>query len=358
MKHSLDDLIGLNIAGIGYKRLIPMIEHFGSTKHIINAGPAALETLRGIGPVLKEKISLLKTGKALKKEWSLIEKHNIKVLSVFDREYPELLKQIYDPPIILYIKGKIIPEDKNAVALVGSRKASMYGLETSRRISARLAATGVTIVSGLARGIDGAAHKAALKAYGRTLAVLGNGLSSIYPPENKRLADDIACSGAVISEFPMDTEPSSWNFPVRNRIISGLSLGIVVVEAAKKSGALITASRALEQGREVFAVPGKAGSATSMGAHNLIKNGARLTESADDVLDELNLVIKKTGSIKPGLDIEEERMYRLLSDEPEHIDIITEKSNLPVQAVSNLLLKLEVKRLAKQLPGRNYMRGL
>lgn len=341
MKYDIDDLIALNMAGIGYIRLKKTEPSW-------------------IKKILDEK------KKDLKREWSMIKKRRVTVLSIFDKDYPAALREIYSPPIVLYIKGKISPEDKTAIAFVGSRRASIYGLNICQSLSGRLAGLGVTIVSGLARGIDSAAHKGALNVEGRTLAVLGNGLNSIYPPENKRLAEKIADSGALISEFPMETPPLAQNFPIRNRIISGLSLGVVIVEAARKSGALITASCALEQGREVFAVPGKAGAVTSTGTHSLIKEGAKLVDSADDIIEELHLKPEPfgrrsirsdqtNGSSKSKLEGAEKKIYDILSDEPEHIDHIIEESRLPASEVTELLLRLEVKRLVRELPGKNFV---
>jgi len=214
------------------------------------------------------------------------------MLTFKDKEYPFLLKQITDPPVVLYIKGRLKEEDKLSIAIVGSRQASFYGLQCSQKFSFELAELGFTIVSGLARGIDTWAHKGALKAGGRTIAVLGSGFSFIYPEENKELVEEIALKGAVISEFSCNTQPFSFNFPRRNRIISGLSLGVLVVEAAKKSGALITANFALEQNRQVFCVPGRQDSFTSWGTNTLIKEGAKLVLDIQDILEELNLDIK------------------------------------------------------------------
>jgi len=348
MKYNIDDLILLNMAGIGYRKLKAVIDHSGSME----------EALR-IFNIKKDK-------ERLKREWALIKKRGVSLLSLFDEAYPKNLKEIYSPPIILYVKGKILPQDETAVAVVGSRKASIYGLNIGMSFSGELANLGITVISGLARGIDSAAHKGALKNGGRTLAVLGNGLNTLYPPENIRMAEEISYSGALISEFPMERPPLPRNFPIRNRIISGASLGVVIVEAAEKSGALITATSALEQGREVFAVPGKAGATTSTGTHRLIKDGAKLIENVDDIVEELNLGLIPFD--KPGIDAlpndrrpkildgPEKKIYEILSDEPEHIDNIIDKSRLPAREVMSLLLGLEVRRLIKQLPGKNFVK--
>lgn len=298
----------------------------------------------------------------------------IKSLGVNDAEYPKLLKSIHRPPKVLYVNGSFKEEDDLAVAIVGSRRASPYGIEMSGNLAYELALKGVTIVSGMARGIDSAAHRGALKAKGRTIAVMGSGHGHIYPHENKYLYKEIAQSGAVISEFENDMEPLPRNFPIRNRIISGLSLGVVVVEAAKDSGALITADFALEQDREVFAVPGKISSATSFGTHALIKDGAKLVQTADDIMEELKLhniepaagddkdfidgrISKKTKAyIYNSLTDDERKVYKILSDEPVYIDDIVKDSKIDMGRISKVLLNLEFKRLIKELPGKQFIR--
>lgn len=289
----------------------------------------------------------------------------IKTLAIADKGYPTNLKYIYDPPSTLYVKGEIIPEDAIAIAIVGSRRASYYGLKNAESLSFELAARGITIISGLARGVDSAAHRGALKAKGRTIAVLGSGLNVIYPSENEKLAEEVSRNGAVISEFPLGTPPLRQNFPRRNRIISGLSLGVVVAEAAKISGALITANCALEQGREVFALPGKIDSFTSKGVHNLIKQGAKLVESLEDIIEELEPLkscqteqIKSESSteIKLNLPEEERQIYCCLTSEPLQLEEIIQKVTLSYGKLLTCLLKLEHKRLVKELPGKLFVR--
>ncbi|MBN2097071.1 MAG: DNA-processing protein DprA [Candidatus Omnitrophica bacterium] len=295
----------------------------------------------------------------------LTRKDNFITLSLSDQGYPANLKYIYDPPQTLYVQGKLFPQDNIAIAIVGSRRATYYGLNNAENLAFELAALGITIVSGLARGVDSAAHKGALKAGGRTIAVLGSGLNVIYPAENQELAEEIARHGAVISEFTPDTGPQRYNFPRRNRIISGLSLGIVVVEAAKKSGALITAYSALDQGREVFALPGKVDSFTSRGTHDLIKQGAKLVDSTQDILEELEPLLaaytkehqdKEQPTIQPNLTEEENSVYSCLSSEALQVDEIMQKTNFSYGRLSTALLKLEYKKLIKQLPGKTFMR--
>ena len=299
----------------------------------------------------------------------------IRAISINDTEYPEILKKIHSPPKVLYVSGSFKEEDNCAVAIVGSRRASRYGIEMSEKLGYDLALRGITVVSGMARGIDSAAHRGALTAHGRTIAVMGSGHGHIYPEENKDLYKKISESGAVVSEFENDISPLPRNFPIRNRIISGLSLGIVVVEAAKNSGALITADFALEQGREVFSVPGKISSVTSEGTHRLIKDGAKLVQSADDIIDELSLheiepiadlsgralveekISKKTTRyVYNSLTDDERKVYKKLSDEPLYIDDVVKESGVELNKASKVLLGLELKRLIKELPGKQFIR--
>ncbi|MCM8790944.1 MAG: DNA-processing protein DprA [Candidatus Omnitrophica bacterium] len=295
-------------------------------------------------------------------------------INIDDPEYPKNLKNIHKPPKELYVNGTLEKRDEIAVAIVGSRRASMYGLEMAEKLAFELALRGVTVVSGMARGIDSAAHKGALKANGRTIAVMGSGHNVIYPPENRRLYDQIITSGAVITEYEDDMPPLPENFPARNRIISGLSLGVVVVEAARNSGALITANFAAEQGREVFAVPGKVSSATSAGTNELIKDGARLVQSVEDIIEELKIremepissedrkkidskIEKMTRAyIYNSLTKDERTLYKILSEEPLHIDEITFRSGFDTAKVSKLLLGLQLKKLIREIPGKQFVR--
>lgn len=356
-------LIILNmIEDLGSIRAQNLFKHFGSFSEAFKASESELRGVKEIGSVLALRIVKGIREVDLKKEMGLVKRNKVKIITFLDKEYPENLRDIYGFPVVLYVKGDIIPEDKMSIAIVGSRLASFYGLETSERFGFELAVRGVTIVSGLARGIDSASHKGALKAKGRTLAVLGSGLANIYPEENKRLTEDIAESGAVISEFPMSTIPDRGNFPKRNRIISGLSLGVVCVEAREKSGALITCDLALEQGREVFAVPGKVNSPNSIGTHKLIKQGAKLVSDIEDILEELNLSDIRgksncgAGKLTAKLDKDENLVYNLLSNEPLYIDDICCGSGLPLAKVSKALLNLEIKKFVKQLQGKNFVK--
>lgn len=298
----------------------------------------------------------------------------ISELTIEDGRYPGNLRNIYNPPKRLFVNGAITERDETAVAIVGSRRASVYGLETAERLGRELASRGVTVVSGMAVGIDSAAHRGALKSGGRTIAVMGSGHGRIYPPQNLKLYAEISENGAVVSEYGEDEEPLPYHFPQRNRIISGLSLGVVVVEAARNSGALITADFALEQGRTVFAVPGKVSSATSRGANDLLKDGARLVQSADDIIEELSIAEIRTveegrrGEIESGiakktkayvynsLTDDERKIYKRLSDEPAHVDDLLQDSGLDARKATKILLDLELRKLARQLPGKRYVR--
>ena len=356
-------LIGLNmVEGLGSVRTRALLEKLGSLGKIFKAKEKELAGIDKIGPKLAPKILRSIKDIDIGPELELIEKNKVRVITFLDRDYPENLRNIYDPPVVLYVKGEILSRDCMAVAVVGSRRASFYGMQTSERMGVELASRGVTVVSGLARGIDSKAHKGALRAKGRTLAVLGSGLLNIYPEEHLELAEEIAMSGAVISEFPMMTIPDKGNFPKRNRIISGLSLGVVVVEAAEKSGALITSDCAIEQGRDVFAVPGKVDSVTSKGTNALIKQGAKLAETADDILEELDLgasrvPVDASSNLPPELDKLETLVYNLLTSDPRHIDELLEESRLGISEMSRILLDLETRKLVKQLQGKNFVRS-
>ncbi len=284
------------------------------------------------------------------------------IITLDDADYPALLRELPDAPPVLFVKGTLLDADRWAVAFVGTRRATAYGREVTRQLVASLAGAGITIVSGLALGIDAAAHRAALDAGGRTIAVLGCGIDRVYPPEHRKLAADIVNNGALISEFPLGTEPEGKNFPVRNRLISGLSLGVVVVEAPLNSGALLTADSAAEQGRDVFAVPGNVTSPASAGTNRLIQNGAKLVVSADDILDELNLTRTSVEThtqvrqIAPDSPLEA-TLAALLEDEPLHIDDLVERSGLPITTVSSTLALMELKGMVQRQEGMTYARA-
>jgi DNA processing protein len=273
-----------------------------------------------------------------------------------DESYPELLRQVHDPPLFFFMRGDFDPADALAVAVVGSRSPSSYGRRMARQLSAGLADRGITVVSGMARGIDAEAHWAALKAGGRTIAVLGCGIDVVYPSEHHHLMMRIAKSGAVLSEFPMGTQPDAENFPGRNRIISGISLGTVVVEAAERSGSLITAHFAADQGREVFAVPGPVGD-RSRGPHKLLRQGAALAESENDVINEIAPHLVRRQAASQGLSPVEARVLECIEDAPLHIDAVIRNCALPAAVVSEALLGLELRGLVRQLPGMCFALG-
>lgn len=359
--NKLKYLIQLNLTqNIGDVKLKSLLDYFGSADRILCSSKSELMKVGGISSGIAEAILNISKNK-VEKELKLIEQNNIDIISIKDRRYPENLTNIYSPPILLYVKGQLQPQDKNAIAIVGSRRATYYGLSTAENLAYKLAKYGITIVSGMARGIDSAAHKGALKAGGRTIAVFGSGLFNIYPPESKKLFDEVSANGAVVSEFPLNTPPFKQNFPKRNRIISGLSLGVIVAEAAKKSGALITSDFALEQGREVFAVPGKINSATSKGTHMLIKQGAKLVETAEDILEELNIEIEDNYDGKTlhtnELNEKEKTVYSFLNKEPQHIDGIAEKSDIPLNLLLSILMKLQMKGFVKEIHGKKFVRS-
>jgi len=352
-------LIILNmVPEMGTIRLQKLLKYFDKPESILKASEDKLMAVGGIGPQISAKIHALKK-EDLDREFLLVKKFDLKILTQDDKDYPENLKNIPDPPIVLYVKGELRKEDKSAIGIVGSRRASFYGLVNAQKFASDLSEKGFTIVSGMARGIDTYAHRGALKAGGRTIAVMGGGFKHIYPTENKELAEEISRNGAVISEFPIDTLPFKQNFPCRNRVISGLSLGVLVAEAARNSGALITADFALEQGREVFALPGKVDSNNSFGTNGLIKQGAKLVTCVDDILEEFIMPEQKTQAIlksEPS-DTEEGRVYDLISDQSIQLDELVEKTDMDIPKISGILLRLQMKRLVQQLPGKQFVRN-
>jgi DNA processing protein len=369
----LEYLLTINSAsGIGSVLYDRLIRHLSSPEAIADASTTVLSRIPSIGPERAEAIRQAFRDELGKRELELAAKHNIRIISSEDAEYPANLKNIFDYPLVLYIKGKW-PESLwrggLGIAIVGSRRSTLYGDGQANKLGYMLANCGLAVVSGLARGIDAAAHNGCLKCKGGyTVAVLGNGLSRIYPPEHKKLAERILdAGGALVSELPVQAPVNSRNFPARNRIISGLSLGVVVVEAPLRSGALITADLALDQGREVFAVPGKIDSPFSHGCHKLIKQGAKLVETAEDILEELPVFSMPALSGKPGqesaapkpvLDYKQELIINQLSkDEPKHIDQLIDSTGLPPAIISSTLLMLELKQLVRQIPGRGYVRS-
>jgi DNA processing protein len=367
---SREALIALNLTeGVGSVRVRSLLEHFGGAPQILAASAAELSRVRNIGADTAAKIANWEKTVDLAGELKRIADYGCHVLIQSDENYPASLREIYDPPIVLYVKGELSSKDKNAVALVGSRMSTHYGIETARKLAYQLAYVGVTIVSGGARGIDTAAHQGALSAKGRTIAVLGTGLNLVFPPENAELFERTAANGAVITQFPFNRPADKQSFPIRNRIVAGMTLGTVVVEANLTSGALITANFATEYGRQIFAVPGRIDSPRSKGCHELIKKGAKLCEGAEDILSEFEYLfpasnrpaaVSETG-ILPALELSanEQKVYDAVnSGDESSIDEVIRASGLPSSTVNVALLGLEMKRQVRQLPGKLFVRNV
>lgn len=351
------------VSGIGPVRAKRLKERFGSLDRALVAREADLKSVEGIGAELAGKLHAWETSTNVAKEREWAAELGLTVVTQADAAYPASLKEIYDPPLVLYIKGTIPETWPRGVAVVGSRETSHYGLETAKKLSYQLGYAGVPVISGLARGIDTSAHLGALAAKGLTWAALGCGLDQMYPPENDALAAKIVESGGcLISELPLGTSPDKRTFPMRNRIVSGLSFGVLVIEAGRQSGALITARQALDQGRQVFAVPGRIDNPLAQGCHRLIKDGAKLVEGVEDILTELEFLLpreKSTPTPRPlpaNLTGEEETIYAAIELDETPIDAITQKTGLPSGTVSSTLLRLEMKKLVRQLPGKVFVR--
>jgi len=350
--------VGFNLArGIGAVRLQALIRYFGDVGSAWQASPDKLRAA-GLGPKVVERLVEIRRSVELDKLCDRIAAQGIQVLTWEDDNYPPHLKEIEQPPPVLYVRGEVLAEDHFAVAIVGTRKVTPYGRQITEELSAFLAGNGLTVVSGLARGVDAVAHSAALKAGGRTMAVLGSGVDRIYPPENLALAEQIMARGAIISDYPVGTPPESSNFPPRNRIISGLSMAVVVVEAGETSGALITAEFAAGQGREIFAVPGSILAPQSKGTNKLIQQGALPLLSPQDIMQALNLTRvgeqKAARKILPG-DAVEAQVLDLLNNEPVHVDEIRNLTGLPIEKVSAALVIMELKGMVRQVGGMHYV---
>ena len=350
------------VSGIGPVRAKRLKERFGSLDRALVAREADLRSVEGIGEELAGKLSGAEDATHAGKERLRAADLGLQIVTQADPTYPASLREIYDPPLVLYIKGTIPETWPRGVAVVGSRETSHYGIETAKKLSYQLAYAGVPVISGLARGIDTAAHLGALAAKGTTWAVLGCGLDQIYPPENDALAAKIVeAGGCLISELPLGTPPDKRTFPMRNRIVSGLSFGVLVIEAGRQSGALITARQALEQGRQVFAVPGRIDHPLAQGCHRLIKDGAKLVEGVEDILTELEFLLPRESVSTPrplpaNLSSQEEQIYAALELDETAIDEISRKTGLPPGAVSATLLQLEMRKLVRQLPGKVFVR--
>jgi DNA processing protein len=345
------------VRGVGNVTYREMLTHFGSPQAVLSASFSALVDA-GVHAEVARAVTSFDQWQAADAEVRNIGKAGVRLVTRSDAEYPENLTHLHDPPPFLYVRGSLLPEDRLAIAIVGSRFASAYGRGVARDLARGLAEKGITVVSGLARGIDAEAHRATLEAKGRTLAVLGSGLDIIYPSEHRSLAADISVHGAVLSEFALGSKPDAVHFPYRNRVISGLTLGTVVVEAAENSGSLITARFALEQNREVFAVPGAITAGRSKGPHKLIKEGAKLVENVEDILQEIAPALMPTPAARtaapPQLSLHEGLLMGLFEQEPIHIDILITRSGLTPARALEVLLELELKGLVTQLPGAYF----
>ncbi|MGH7942706.1 MAG: DNA-processing protein DprA [Limisphaerales bacterium] len=366
---SREALVALNmIEHVGPVRARLLLDHFGEAPAILSASRSQLLRVQNIGHETAEAIAHWEKTIDLAGELKRISDFGCHVLIQSDELYPPLLREIYDPPLALYVKGELGAKDKGAVAVVGSRQTTHYGIEAARKLAYQLAYVGVTVVSGGARGIDTAAHQGALAAKGRTIAVLGTGINLVAPSENAELFQRIAQNGAVLTQFPFNRPADKQSFPIRNRIVAGMTLGTVVVEADMHSGALITSNFATDYGRQVFAVPGRIDSPRSKGCHDLIKKGAKLCESAEDILSEFEYLFPaanrppspgQTG-VLPAVDLppNEQKVLEVLDGEERMIDEVIRKSGLPSSAVSVALLSLEMKRLVKQLPGKVFVKNV
>ena len=367
MENILPWFILKSVPGIGNHLFKRLIDRFNSPENVFEASGKDLLEVEGITHRLVVAVNQHKIRDSVKKDFDLVMDKGYKIVTMSDTDYPPLLLQIPDPPPFLYVFGSLNGSFKN-VAVVGSRNATSYGISTTKRLCKDLALLKMTIVSGMAIGIDSAAHEGALMGKGNTIAVLGSGLEIVYPAENHKLFHMIAENGAVVSEFPLMTEPEAHNFPARNRIISGTSLGTVVVEATKRSGSLITARLAAEQNREVFAIPGSIHSFKSTGTHTLIKQGAKLVEHAQDIMEELSNIIEapfekdKTGNETmeriPQLSSEESFVFEAIGPYPVHIDDLARKLSLKPGKLSSILLQLELKSIVHQSPGKLFSRAV
>jgi DNA processing protein len=359
----LRDLLALHLLpGLGPRLTAALLQRFGSAGAVLRAGASQLREVPHIGAKLSDDLSEAMRSVDVDAELALIARHGVHLRALGGPDYPAGLAQIHSPPHLIYVRGSIEPADAKAIAIVGSRKYTGYGRRVAERLATDLARAGYTIVSGLARGIDGIAHRAALQAGGRTIAVLAGGLSRIYPPEHAGLADEVAAAGALVSEAPMKQAPLAGMFPVRNRIISGLARGVIIIEAEEQSGTRSTAVHAAEQGRTVFAVPGPVDSPTSAGTNALIREGAVLVRGAEDVIEELEGVRAPVATAAPPaapppeLDEVQRRLWDFLAEGARHLDQMAQGLALPVPQLTGALLTMEMKRLVRRLPGNRYER--
>jgi DNA processing protein len=353
------------VPGVGPRIRGRLVERFGSARAALDAPPSELRRVEGVGPKVLENLVAAASSDEAETELAVCRERAVGILPQSHPSYPPLLRQIYDPPGLLFVRGTLQAQDGLAVAIVGTRHPTQYGLRQAARLAESLSRAGLTITSGLARGIDAAAHRGAMAAGGRTVAVLAGGVVKIYPPEHEQLAAEVAARGAVVSEVPSDCTLQGGMFPQRNRIISGLSLGVIVVEAGDRSGALITARHAMEQGREVFAVPGRVEDRSSHGCHQLIRDGAKLVQSADDVLEELGPLFQPaqredgTAVHHPAelqLNELEQEVLAAIASDPTTIDQVAAATGLPLPQVLSTISVLEMRRLIRRLSGSSVVR--
>jgi DNA processing protein len=356
-------LLGLSmVPGVGAARLRLLVNHFGDPEKVMDASERELIEVDGIDrSVARKIISERDFEEDIQLQLSRLNKSEARIVTFWDKDFPENLKKIYDPPVMLFIRGELSSSDKYSVAVVGTRNPTTYGKHVAEKFAAELAEHGIVVVSGLARGIDTISHTTTVRSGGRTIAVLGSGVDVIYPSENKRLAEQILVGGAIISEYYMGSKPDAVNFPRRNRIISGISLGTILVETDVNGGAMITASFALDQNREVFAVPGQVFERKGHGTNKLIKEGrAKLVEDISDVVEELRYKLRPILKDQPKpqtkiqLSIFEQKIFDVLSDDPIHVDVLSEKCKMSTSDILVQLLGLELKGVVKQLPGKYF----
>lgn len=345
------------IPGMTEFRLKNLLARFETTEGILGAEIDALVKVEGVNEKLAQAIVSYQRSPELEKQMATAQRLGVKVISYLDDGFPENLKGVAHMPPVLFVRGEIQKCDRLAVAVVGTRFPSSYGVQVAKRLGWELGKAGVTVVSGLARGVDTYAHRGALEAGGRTIAVLGCGIDVYYPPENCELCETIVKNGAVASEFPLGTEPLAMNFPKRNRIISALAQVVIAVEAGEKSGVLNTCAWAKEQGRVVFAVPGRIGDERSLGTNRLIRDGARILTDTTDVLNWLGMMVQKEERIEIPVAEKEMPVLKVIDSEPKHIDEICELVGMPMAELLSLLFQMEVKGLVKQLPGKFFVRG-
>lgn len=349
------------VKGLGCASFKKLAAHFSDPTRAFSASATELAEIEGLGREAVDGLRGFTAWQEVDEELRRVRAAGVSLVTFADPRYPARLRAIADPPPLLYVKGELGSEDDKAVAIVGSRSASEYGRRVARDLARGLSALGFTVISGMARGIDGTAHETALACGGRTLAVLGSGVDRPYPPEHAMLYERIVAQGAVLSELPVGARPMAFNFPARNRLISGLALGVVIVEATEKSGSLITAALAVEQGREVFAVPGEVGLSRSRGAHQLIRQGAKLVETVNDIVEEVAPQLAQRGvvaapkrALPEGTGNDARQIFRLLQDRALQIDEVIEGSGMSPSKVSEILLELELHGFLRQLPGKRY----